>query len=218
MVAVPPQTTPSAKRGKSGATAASDEHDIAKYYAAGSGGASGRKASEDEDGIGHGHSYGSMTGYLQEDAAEGTPAPASGVGAVRSAATTGDDLDAYLQSEGMHSVQSDEGGSSDEVDITLEGGEGEVVPHWDTMHRDESPHSPAVTAAAAAAQEWRSPWSLSEAESAAVDAARSARYRVALKAVMKSAARRGEDLGSAIARKQKRKSARKKVEAPLFSR
>ena len=188
---------PVGRRGRAGSSSLADEHDIAKYYQGGEG-------QHDEDEIVHGDSYGSMVGYLQDEQSAVSPVGgAGGVGFVGAA----DDLEAYLQSAGVHSVGSG-GDSSDEgeVHITLE--EDELQEHAQHAH-DSSRHSLSVStglpaATAGGGGEWRSPWSLTADEEAAVDAAQTARYREALKEVMKSAALRGEDLGSAIQRKQRK--------------
>jgi len=196
-------------RRRAGSSNVSDDEDIAKYYRASGLGVDGRRSSEIE----HGDSYGSMTGYLQEERSTHADSNAAGgVGLVGQ----GDDLDAYLHAEGVHSVGSDGQLSDDEeVHITLDDDDVLAV-QGQHGYAAERPHAHntsgvgltvatgAPAAAAAAAAEWRSPWSLTADESAAVEAVQTARYREALKEVMKSAARRGEDLGSAINRKQHR--------------
>ncbi len=181
-------------RKRTGSSNASDEHDIAKYYTSEEGGEGGGE-------IEHGDSYGSMAGYLQEESIPHSTQ--GGVGPVQELGGT-DDLDAYLQAEGVASVGSDE----DEVHVTLDDeGEGthySVLAPTGLSVATGPPAAAAAGGAAEAAAEWRSPWSLTADEEAAVEAAQTARYREALKEVMKSAARRGEDLGSAIDRKQRK--------------
>ena len=180
--AVPPRhpattTTPAKHQEAASRAGASDASDTAKYFLSP---ASDAPQASEGGGLPHRDSMHSMASYLEDaGVVQGEYSPAAvyvDVGAEYDQASTG---------SGSHESV---------VNVTLPEDASAQVPVT-------PPPAPAAAATADTAPAWSSPWSLSAAEQAEVDAVRMGQQRAALRQVLRTAALRGEDLPQALAAK-----------------